>query len=61
MKIELSDKYAQVVLRSMKDRKEGLEDDLQYYHGSDIGKAIEEELAITATVIDYIESRLLAQ
>ncbi len=61
MKIELSDKYAEVVLRSMKDREEGLADDLQYYEGCDIGDAIAEELAAVRAVKDYIEERLLAR
>lgn len=61
MKIELSRKYAEVVLRSLKDREEGLEDDLQYYKGCNIGAAIADELAQLRTVKDYIEERLLAQ
>lgn len=59
MKIELSDKYAQTVLRSLKDREEGLADDLEHYRGSDIGDAIEEELQAIRDVKEYIEEQLL--
>lgn len=59
MKIELPDKYAQTVVRSLKDREEGLADDLQYYKGCDIGDAIEEELQAIRDVKEYIEEQLL--
>lgn len=59
MKIELSDRYAQTVLRSLKDREEGLADDLQYYKGGDIGDAIEQELLAVRAVKEYIEEQLL--
>ncbi len=59
MKIDLSDKYAQIVVRSLKDREEGLADDLQYYKGCDIGDAIEQELLAVRTVKEYIEEQLL--
>lgn len=59
MKIELSDKYARTVLRSLKDREEGLADDLEHYRGSDIGDAIEEELQAIRNVKEYIEEQLL--
>ena len=59
MKIELSDRYARTVLRSLKDREEGLSDDLQYYEGCDIGDAIARELEELRAVKDYIEEKLL--
>lgn len=59
MKIELSDKYAQTVVRSLKDREESLADDLQYYKGCDIGDAIEQELQAVRAVKEYIEEQLL--
>lgn len=61
MKIELSDRYAQIVLRSLKDREEGLADDYEYYKGSDIGDAIADELRAIRTVKDFIEEKLLQQ
>lgn len=59
MKIELNDRYAHTVLRSLKDREEGLADDLQYYKGCDIGDAIEQELQAVRAVKEYIEEQLL--
>lgn len=59
MKIELSDRYARTVLRSLKDREEGLADDLQYYKGCDIGDAIAQELEDIRVIEDYIEEQLL--
>lgn len=59
MKIELSDKYAQTVVRSLKDREEGLADDLQYYKGLGGGDAIEQELLAIRAVKEYIEEQLL--
>lgn len=59
MKIELTDNYARTVLRSLKDREEGLADDLEHYRGSDIGDAIEEELQAIRNVKEYIEEQLL--
>ena len=59
MKIELNDRYARTVLRSLKDREEGLADDLQHYEGCDIGDAIAQELAEIRAVKDHIEEQLL--
>lgn len=61
MIIELSDRYAQCVVRSLKDREEGLADDLECYKGCDIGDAIEEELHEIRAVKDYLEEKLLQQ
>lgn len=61
MKIELSEKYAQCVLRSLKDREEGLADDLEYYRGCDIGDAIEEELSQIRSIIGFLEEKLLSE
>ncbi len=61
MKIELSDRYAQTVLRSLKDREEGLADDLQYYKGCDIGDAIAQELEDIRAVKAFLEEKLLEE
>jgi len=61
MKIELNDRYAGVILRSLKDREEALTDDLTHYKGCDIGDAIAQELSEIRATIDHIESRMLAQ
>ena len=61
MKIELNDRYAHTVLRSLRDREEGLEDDLQHYEGCDIGDAIAQELAEIRAVKEHIESKMLAE
>lgn len=61
MKIELSEKYAQCVIRSLKDREEGLADDLQYYKGCDIGDAIEAELRDIRAVKAFLEEILLEE
>lgn len=61
MKIELSDRYAQTVLRSLKDREEGLADDLQYYKGGDIGDAIAQELEDIRAVKAFLEEKLLEE
>lgn len=59
MKIELSDNYAQAVVRSLKDREKGLVKDLQYYKGRDTGDAIEKELLAVRAVKEHIEEQLL--
>ena len=61
MKIELSDRYAQTVLRSLKDREEGLADVLQYYMGGDIGDAIAQELEDIRAVKAFLEEKLLEE
>lgn len=61
MTIEVNENYANVIVRSLKDREEGLADDLQYYKGTDIGDAIDAELSAIRQVKDYIEERLLAE
>lgn len=61
MKIELSDRYASCVIRSLKDREEGLADDLQYYKGCDIGDAIENELNEIRAVKNFLEEKLLEE
>lgn len=61
MKIELNDRYARTVLRSLKDREEGLEVHLRYYSGCDIGDSIAQELAEVRAVKEHIESKMLAE
>lgn len=61
MKIELSERYARCVLRSLKDREEGLADDLQYYEGCDIGDAIAQELSEIRAIIGFLEERLIQE
>lgn len=59
MKIELSDRYARTVLRSLKDREKALADDIWHYEGCKIGDAIAQELDDIRVIKDYIEEQLL--
>jgi len=61
MKIELSDRYARTILRSLHDREESLEDDYKHYQGCDIGDAIAQELSEIRAVKEHLEEKLLQE
>lgn len=61
MKIELSDRYARTVLRSLKDREEALADDIWHYEGCAIGDAIAQELEDIRAVKAFLEAKLLEE
>lgn len=61
MIIELSERYAKVVLRSLKEREEGLTHDPERRRELMLDESIDEELKSLRTVKNYIEERLLEQ
>lgn len=61
MKVELSDRYARTVLRSLKDREEALADDIRHYKGCDIGDAIAQELDEIRIIKGFLEAKLLEE
>ena len=58
MKLELTDRHAQAVLRCLKAREEGLQADLEYYISR---KKIADELVAIREVKECIEEQLLRE
>lgn len=59
MKLELSERYARTLVRSLEDREETLSEDYERYRGGEIGDAMADELADIRAVKDYLKEKLL--